>query len=89
MKLVQIDPVRIQPVEAGLAGLDDVPPAVSHPVGVIGHPAVDLRAKDDSVAVLVALQGIAYGLLAVTRVVDIRGVEKVDPCVNGAIDDLA
>ena len=84
MDLIQVDIVRLQAPQAGLDLLEDRRAGEPLSVRPLSHPAPDLGRQDHSVAP--AVQGLADDLLAAAAAVDVRGVQKVDPRVERAVD---
>ena len=84
MDLIQVDIVRLQAPQAGLDLLEDRRAGEPLSVRPLSHPAPDLGRQDHPVAP--AVQGLADDLLAAAAAVDVRGVQKVDPRVERAVD---
>ena len=85
MNLVQVDPVRLEALQARLDLLKDPAARVALLVRVgVVHLSVHLRREHDRVAP--ALQGLADDLLRFAASVDIRGVDEVDPGVERGVD---
>src|SRR5207248_773390 len=81
----EIDPVGLQTLERGLDLAEDPAAAVAGLVGVVAHRAVELRRKDDVVAL--ALDRLADDLLGFATAVDVRRVDEVDPGLERCVDD--
>ena len=79
MQLVEVNIIGIQPLQRGVALLDDVTPIVAGGEDVvIVHAPVNFGRQHDPVAFAIAPQPLADGGLAAAAPVDIGGVEKVD-----------
>src|SRR5262245_17498746 len=86
MDLVEVDPVRLQAAQAGLDLSHDPPARVSLHVRVgVVHRAVHLCREHDRIAP--AAQCLADDLFRLAARVHVRGVDEVDPGVQGAVDD--
>ena len=87
MDLVEVDPVGLQPAQAGVDFLHEPAPRVAGHVRIgVVHRAVHLRREHDRVAP--ALQGLADDLLGLAARVDVGRVDEVDPCVERTVDDV-
>jgi len=84
--LVEVDPVGAQPLERRLDLAKDPAPRVARLVGIIAHRAVKLRCQHDVVAPP-AGERLADDLLGLAARVDVRGIDEVDPSIQGAMDD--
>ena len=84
--LVEVDPVGLQPPQAGLHLLHDPAAGVPAPVGTVAHREMDLGGDDDAVAAA-ARQRPAHDLLGLTAGVRVGGVDEVDAGVEGPVDD--
>jgi hypothetical protein len=84
--VVEVDHVHAQPLEAGLAGLDDVIRAAVDEVGPAGvlHLA-ELRRQHDVIAP--AGERLADQRLVVAPAVHVRGVDVVDAEVDRLVDE--
>ena len=85
---VHVDPVRVEPPQALLTLLDDMPPGQSVLVGALAHRPADLGGDDQPVALLG--DDLAQDALRLSAGVNIGAVEKVDAgLAAAAVDGLA
>jgi hypothetical protein len=84
--LVQVDPVRVQPLERALDLADDPAARVPELVRIVAHRPVHLGGQDHVLAPA-AGQRLAHYLLRLAPRVHVGGVDEVDPRVERAVDD--
>ena len=83
--LVQVDGVRRQPIEAGVAAPDDAVDALQPRRVALAAPPVAHLGGDVAGAAPVG-QGLAEQGFALTQAVGVRGVEQVDAGVEGGVN---
>ncbi|MCK7540012.1 MAG: hypothetical protein MZV63_58445 [Marinilabiliales bacterium] len=85
---VHVDPARVEPPQALLTLLDEMPPGQSVLVGALAHRPADLGGNDQPVALLG--DDLAQDALRLSAGVNIGAVEKVDAgLAAAAVDGLA
>ena len=82
--LVEVDPVRAEPAQAVLAGLDDVGARQAGVVGTVAHREAHLGGERDAVAP--ALDRLADDLLRRALRVDVGGVHERHARVEAEVD---
>ena len=86
VKLVEVDPVGLEPPQRRLAGRDEVAVGVAHRVRVrVVHPVVALGREDDPVAP--GSENPSQDRLARPAPVYVGGVEEVDAEVERRVED--
>ena len=83
--LVQVDVVGLHAPQAVIHFPDDPAAGVAARMGVVAHAPVGLGGQDHRVAA--SPQGVADDLLGFALGVHVRGVDEVDPGVQGGVDD--
>lgn len=83
--LVAVQVIGTEAIERPVDLFEDVFVRESLPVGALAHPTEHLRRDDEFVPS--SLDGVPDDALALAVGVDVRGVEDVDPRVDGAVDD--
>ena len=79
----------LEAFQTGLAAFDDVQPAGPECIRVVRHRAVHFCCQEHAIALAVALQRLAHEILGCAPAVNVGRVEKVDPLVDGPVNDLA
>src|SRR3712207_5677859 len=87
--LVEVDMIGLESPEGCFALLDYVSAVVAGGVGVlIVHAPVHLGGQHHAIPLAVAAERLPYHLLACTAAVDVGGVQKVYPRVEGPVYDF-
>ena len=84
--LVEVDPIRVQAPQGVLDAADDAPPGSASAAGVLAHREADLGREHDIVPPAPG-ECLADDLLGLAGGVDVGGVDEVDTCVQGGVDD--
>ncbi len=86
--LVEIDVIRLQPLQAGLDGVHDMAARRAHIVPSRPHPAVNLGRQDDVLASdAEILEGLAESPFGLASGVDVGRVEEIDPGIDAGFDE--
>jgi hypothetical protein len=84
--LVAVDPIGVQAPEGVLDAADDAPPGGASAAWVVARLEADLRREHDVVPPAPG-ERLTDDLLGLAGGVDIGGVDEVDACVQGGVDD--
>src|SRR6185437_3360909 len=85
MLVVEIDDIDAEPLQARVAGLDNVVRTAVDPLAGGGLDLAEFGGEHDAVAA--ALEGAAQHLLVMAPAIHVRGIEEIDAAVDGVLDD--
>jgi len=85
MHLIEVDDIGAQPLEACLAGADQMPAGKAAIVGTLPHRKARLG-RDQHAGLALAAHRLANQFLRPAAGIDVGGVDHVDACIGDEID---